>query len=62
MKDDKSTDYRVFFILGCSLIAIGISLMSSISSAFVALLGFGIVFMVIGLTGRNKWEKSEKEA
>jgi len=61
MKDEKPTDYRVFFILGISQIAIGVSLMSSISSAFVAFLGCGIVFMIIGLTNRDKWEKSTKE-
>ena len=61
MKREKPTDYRAFFILGCSLIAVGVSLMSSIGSAFVAFLGCGVVFMLIGLTNRDKWEKSKKE-
>jgi ABC-type multidrug transport system permease subunit len=61
MKDEKPTDYRGFFILGISQIAIGVSLMSSIGSAFVAFLGCGVVFMIIGLANRDKWAKSTKE-
>jgi len=61
MKDEKPTDYRAFFILGTSLVAIGISLMSLIGSAFIALLGCGVVFMIIGLTNGDKWKKSMKE-
>jgi len=60
MKDEKPTDSSVFFILGCSLIAIGMSLISSIGFAFVAFLGCGAVFMIIGLTNRDKWEKAKK--
>lgn len=61
MKDEKPTDYRVFFILGCSLIAVGISLMSAVGPAFLGFLGSGVVFMIIGLANRDKWEKSKKE-
>ena len=61
MKDEKTTDYSGFFILGISLIAMGISLMSAVGPVFISFLGGGVVFMAIGLTNRDKWTKSKKE-
>jgi ABC-type multidrug transport system permease subunit len=61
MKDVKPTDYRGFFIIGISLIAVGISLMSEFVPAFLGFLGCGVVFMAIGLTNKDKWAKSKKE-
>ena len=61
MKDEKTTDYRVFFIFGTSLIAVGISLMSAVGPAFICFLGSGVAFMAIGLSNRDKWEKFERE-
>ena len=61
MKDKKPTDYRAFFILGVSLIAVGVSQMSSVGPAMLGLLGAGVVFMVIGLTNWDKSMKSKKE-
>ena len=61
MKDEKPTDYRPFFILGISLISMGISLMSAVGPVFISFLGCGVVFMMIGLANRDKWEKSKKE-
>lgn len=54
MKDEKPTDHRPFFILGCSLIAVGISLISAVGPAFLGFLGAGVVFMAIGLANKNK--------
>ena len=62
MKDEKPTDYRVFFIVGTSLIAMGISLMSAVGPAFIKIiLGGGVAFMAIGLANRDKWAKSKRE-
>jgi len=61
MKDEKTTDYRGFFILGTSLIAVGISLMSAVGPAFICFLGCGVVFMAIGLADKDKWRKSKRE-
>jgi len=59
-KQKKDMDYRAFFILGVSLMAVGISLMS-VRLAFLAFLGFGVVFRIIGLANRDKGSKSKKE-
>ena len=61
VKDEKSTDLRAFFILGVSFIAVGISLMSEFGLASLGFLGCGVVFMTIGMTNKEKWEKSKKE-
>ena len=55
------TDYRVFFILGICLMGLGVSLMLTVSPAFIGFLGCGVVFMIIGLSNRDKWAKSSKE-
>jgi hypothetical protein len=59
MKDEKTTDYRIFFILGISLFAMGISLISAVGPAFIIFLGCGVVYMVIGLANRDKWAESK---
>ena len=61
MNDEKPTDHSPFFILGISLIAVGISQISAVGPAFISFIGFGVVFMAIGMINRNKWVKSEKE-
>ena len=61
MKDEKPTDYRAFFVIGTSLIAVGVSLMSAVGLAMLGLLGAGVVFMMIGLTNWDKSTKSRKE-
>jgi len=55
----RKTDYRVFFVLGICLMGLGVSLMLTVSPAF---LGCGVVFMIIGLANRDKCVKSKKEA
>jgi len=54
MKDEKPADHRPFFIIGCSLIAVGISLISTVGPAFLGFLGAGVVFMAIGLSSKDK--------
>ena len=61
MRDEKPTDYRGFFILGISLIGVGISLLSAVGPAFLSFLGCGVVFMAIGQTNKDRWAKSKKE-
>lgn len=46
-------DYRTYFIVGISFIPIGIA---TDNMAFTAL---GIIFMIIGLTNRNKWQENK---
>ena len=61
MRDEKPADHRPFFILGCSLIAVSISLISAVGLAFLGFLGAGVVFMAIGLANNDKW-KSKRES
>jgi hypothetical protein len=60
MKDEKPTDHRPFFILGCSLITVGISLISAVGPAFLGFLGAGVVFMAIGLADKDKGESKRE--
>jgi len=59
MKDGKPVDYKIFFVLGISLIAMGISLMSAVRPTSIIFLGGGVSFVAIGLANRNKWAKSK---
>jgi len=59
VKGEKPTDYRAFLIIGISLIAVGISLISAVGPAFLGFLACGVVFMAIGLANRDKWAKSK---
>ena len=62
MNNKKPTDYRDFFILGISLIEVGVSLISAVGLASVGFLGCGVVFMAIGLSNRDKWVKFKKKS
>jgi len=57
-KEDKmgEPNYQVFFIIGIAWIPIGIVFMVTIHAAAIAFMGMGIVYMVIGLTNRDKWK------
>lgn len=57
-KQKRETDYRVFFILGICLMGLGVSLMLTVSPAFLGFLGCEVVFMIIGLAKRDQWAKS----
>ena len=53
----KETDYRVFFILGISFLPMGIIFTTVISPAFISFIALGIIYMIIGLVNRDKWNK-----
>ena len=52
--EETEPDYRAFFIIGISLIPVGIS------TENFGLSGAGIVFMVLGLANRSKWNNQPK--
>ena len=61
----KVTNYKAFFILGISFLALGIIygivFLSSDTTAFLPLgivfIGLGLSYIAIGLSNRDKWEK-----
>jgi len=48
--EQSETDYRVFFILGISLLPVGIATKNP------GLWGVGVVFLILGLVNRDKWK------
>ena len=48
--EQMDTDYRVFFILGISLLPIGIATDNP------GMWGIGAVFLLLGLANRDKWK------
>ena len=52
--EETEPDYRAFFIIGISLIPVGIS------SDNFGLMGAGIVFMALGIANRSKWKEQPK--
>ncbi len=58
----KEPDYRGFFMGGVIVLCIGIgySLFRGFESS-MGLLGFGIIFMAIGLVHKNRWGKPRRK-
>jgi len=52
-------DYRTFFILGICFLPLGISLMITVSPAFIGFFGLGVIYMIIGLTNQDKWKNKK---
>jgi hypothetical protein len=48
--DIRRDEYRTYFIIGISFLPIGLA---TDNMAFTAL---GIIFMILGLTNRDKWQ------
>lgn len=51
-------DYRAFFILGICFLPMGTIFMITISPGFIGFTGLGIIYMIIGLSHRDKWKKT----
>ena len=50
-------NYKIFFILGTCFLPAGIAIsLSSDNFAFSGLSALGLIYLVIGLANRNKWE------
>ena len=56
----QKVDYRAFFVIGISFLAIGAGLMT-INPGFMGFTGIGIVYMIIGLANKDKWPKNKKK-
>ena len=56
----KEPDYRSFFIMGISFLPMGIIFTAVISPAFISFIALGVLYMLIGLSNRDKWIKKEE--
>ena len=55
----EEPDYRAFFILGICFLPIGIVFMITIRNpGFLGISGLGIIYMLIGLSYREKWKET----
>jgi hypothetical protein len=57
MKDGTplEIDYYVFFVVGISVLPLGIVLSIVVSPGFIGLAGLGLIDILIGLFHREKW-------
>jgi len=53
----QQINYKTFFILGACFLPAGIAIsLSSDYNAFSVLSGLGLIYLIIGLKNRDKWE------
>jgi hypothetical protein len=52
----EEPNFKVFFILGICFLPMGIIFSVTISTAFIGIAGMGIIYLIIGLANRHKWE------
>lgn len=55
----REIDYRAFFIMGISLLPLGIIFATVINPALIGFIAIGGCYLAIGLANRDKWEKKE---
>ena len=61
-KRPKETDYRAFYIMGISFLPLGIVLfLTTDNPGMLGLTALGAVYMSIGLSNKDKWEKKKKK-
>jgi hypothetical protein len=53
-------NYRSFCSTGIVVLAIGIVFMVTIHPGFIAFIGMGVAYLVIGLAHRDKWEQKRE--
>ena len=57
-KSNIEPNYQVFFILGICFLPLGTIFMITIENpGFIGFTALGIIYMIIGLSHRDKWEK-----
>lgn len=52
----EEPDYRAFFIMGISFLPLGIILSVVVSVGLLAIAALGLIYIIIGLTNRDKWK------
>ena len=56
--EEQKTNYRGLFVIGITFLGAGTALAASVNPGFYGLTAMGLIFMVIGLANRDKWENS----
>ncbi len=56
---ETNINYRGLFAAGCTFLASGVVLMTTIGPVGIALMGVGLVMMAVGLANREKWNREE---
>jgi len=55
--DVNSPNYKTFFILGACFLPVGITIaLSTDNIAFNGIAALGLIYMIIGLANKDKWE------
>ena len=56
--ESKETNYKALFAMGVSFIGMGTALTATINEGFFALTVLGIIYRLVGLKNKDKWNKS----
>lgn len=56
-EQEKEIDYQAFFTMGISFIGLGVILTATINVGFLGFVALGIIYIILGLSKRNKWKK-----
>jgi len=51
-------DYRAFFIFGITILPVGIVFVAAVNPGFMGFIALGLIYMILGLSHRDKWKKS----
>jgi len=54
-KENKEVNYLSLFLLGISLVSVGLIFAAAINPAFIFIMASGLGLMAIGLSKRDKW-------
>ena len=56
--ETNTANYQALFVIGITFMGAGVALMVSTGPAMLGLTAVGIVFMIVGLANRDKWQRS----
>jgi ABC-type phosphate transport system permease subunit len=54
-KKNQEVNHLSLFLLGCSLLSVGVILTCMINPVFISIMASGISLMAIGIAKRDKW-------
>ena len=58
MNMKKQINYKAIFFMGITFVGVGVVFIASVGSGLgVAFIGLGVLYMIIGLSKKDKWKK-----